>query len=67
MAGEFDYQNSPNVFLPNTSGTFSFPNGFNAALAGIGTLSLANGNPNIPFKEPDWAGYFQMIGGLRKT
>ena len=59
FGGEFDYQNSPNVFLPNTSGTFSFPNGFNAALAGIGTLSLANGNPNIPFKEPDFAGYFQ--------
>jgi outer membrane receptor protein involved in Fe transport len=59
FGGEFDYQNSPNVFLPNTSGTFSFPNGFNAALAGIGTLSLANGNPNIPFREPDFAGYFQ--------
>ncbi len=59
FGGEFDYQNSPNVFLPNTSGTFSFPNGFNAALAGVGTLSLANGNPNIPFKEPDYAGYFQ--------
>jgi Carboxypeptidase regulatory-like domain/TonB dependent receptor len=58
FGGEFDYQNSPNVFLPNTSGTFSF-NGFNYALAGVSSLSLANGNPNIPFKEPDWALYFQ--------
>jgi hypothetical protein len=58
FGGEFDYQNSPNVFLPNTSGTYTF-NGINFALAGTGSLSLANGNPNIPFKEPDWALYFQ--------
>ncbi len=58
FGGEFDYQNSPNVFLPNTSGTFTFQ-GFNYALAGVSSLSLANGNPNIPFKEPDWALYFQ--------
>jgi len=58
FGGEFDYQNSPNVFLPNTSGTFTF-SGLNFALAGVSTLSLANGNPNIPFKEPDWALYFQ--------
>jgi hypothetical protein len=58
FGGEFDYQNSPNVFLPNTSGTFSFQ-GINFALSGTGPLSLANGNPNIPFKEPDWATYFQ--------
>ncbi|MEO6806432.1 MAG: TonB-dependent receptor [Edaphobacter sp.] len=58
FGGEFDYQNSPNVFLPNTSGTFAFQ-GFNYALAGVASLSLANGNPNIPFKEPDWAAYFQ--------
>lgn len=58
FGGEFDYQNSPNVFLPNTSGTFSFQ-GINYALGGVGSLSLANGNPGIPFKEPDFAGYFQ--------
>jgi hypothetical protein len=58
FGGEFDYQNSPNVFLPNTSGTFSFQ-GINYALAGVATEQLANGNPNIPFKEPDWALYFQ--------
>jgi hypothetical protein len=58
FGGEFDYQNSPNVFLPNTSGTFAF-SGINYALAGVATEQLANGNPNIPFKEPDWALYFQ--------
>jgi hypothetical protein len=58
FGGEFDYQNSPNVFLPNTSGTFTFQ-GINYALAGVATEQLANGNPNIPFKEPDWALYFQ--------
>jgi Carboxypeptidase regulatory-like domain/TonB dependent receptor len=58
FGGEFDYQNSPNVFLPNTSGTFAFQ-GFDYAMAGVASLSLANGNPNIPFKEPDWALYFQ--------
>lgn len=65
FGGEFDYQNSPNVFLPNTSGTFTF-SGINYALAGIATLSLANGNPNIPFKEPDWALYFQDDWKIRK-
>ncbi len=58
FGGEFDEQNSPNTFLPNTSGAFTFTN-FNYALAGNGTLSLANGSPNIPFKEPDVAAYFQ--------
>ena len=59
FGGEFDYQNSPNVFLPNTSGTFNFTGGFNYGLAGVGTLTLANGAPNIPFREPDVAAYFQ--------
>ncbi len=58
FGGEFDYQNSPNTFLPNTSGAFSFQN-FNYALAGNASLTLANGSPNIPFKEPDVAAYFQ--------
>ncbi len=58
FGGEFDYQNSPNTFLPNTSGSFNFTNN-NYALAGNGTLTLANGNPLIPFTEPDYALYFQ--------
>ena len=66
FGGEFDYQNSPNVFLPNTSGTFAFQ-GINYALAGVATENLANGNPNIPFKEPDWALYFQDDWKLSKN
>lgn len=58
FGGEFDYQNSPNTFLPDTSGAFSF-SGFDYGLAGVATLQLANGTPNIPFKEPDVAAYFQ--------
>ncbi len=58
FGGEFDYQNSPNTFLPNTSGAFSFQS-FNYALAGNASLTLANGSPNIPFKEPDVGAYFQ--------
>ncbi len=59
FGGEFDYQNSPNTFLPDTSGAFSFTNGINYALAGVGTLSLANGAPTLAYKEPDTALYFQ--------
>ncbi|HLI77662.1 MAG TPA: TonB-dependent receptor, partial [Acidobacteriaceae bacterium] len=58
FGGEYDYQNSPNTFLPYTSGGYTFT-GFNQGLAGVGTLNLANGNPNIPFTESDYALYFQ--------
>jgi hypothetical protein len=70
FGGEFDYENSPNVFLPNASGTFAFSppstatsNGFDAFIQGgcaTGcTASLTAGNPTIPFKEKDVAAYFQ--------
>jgi hypothetical protein len=58
FGGEFDYTNSPNTFLPNASGTFTYTS-FNNFFAGNGTLSLTNGNPVIPFKENDYALYFQ--------
>jgi len=58
FGGEWDYQNSPNVFLPYIDGGFTFSN-FNYMLAGSGTGTLTSGNPNIHFTEPDWAGYFQ--------
>jgi hypothetical protein len=62
LGGEFDYENSPNVFLPNASGTFTFSS-FNAFIQGgcsAGcTASLTNGNPTTPFKEKDLALYFQ--------
>ncbi|MFC6645975.1 TonB-dependent receptor domain-containing protein [Granulicella cerasi] len=68
FGGEFDYQNSPNVFLPTYIGSASFTGTSNTAnpsiglshlLAQNGTYSLANGNVNIHFTEPDAAAYFQ--------
>lgn len=69
---EIDYQDSPWGFLPNGPGTFNFApgatntaasnalnNGLSGILQGIGQLSLAVGNPTIPFKETDFAFYFQ--------
>jgi len=63
FGGEFDYSNSPNTFLPNSSGGFSFDS-FNDFLAGgcggnACSVGLAIGNPVIPFKEDDVALYFQ--------
>jgi Carboxypeptidase regulatory-like domain/TonB-dependent Receptor Plug Domain len=61
FGGEFDYQNSPNTFLPTSAGSFVFTgaNSFNNFLQGIGQTSLTQGNPLIPFKEKDVALYFQ--------
>jgi hypothetical protein len=63
LGGEFDYNNSPNVFLPNASATFSYDtlNDFitGGCPAGACSASLAIGNPTIPFKEKDVALYFQ--------
>ena len=58
FGGEFDYQNSPNTFLPNQNGTYTYTN-YSNLLQGIGTVSLTQGNPLIPFKENDVAVYFQ--------
>jgi hypothetical protein len=58
FGGEFDYQNSPNTSLSNGAGSFTFTN-YNTLLQGIGTVSLTQGNPLIPFKENDVAVYFQ--------
>jgi hypothetical protein len=63
FGGEFDYYNSPNVFLPNASGTFSFDTVSDFIAGGCpgGACSVAAaiGNPTIPFKEDDFALYFQ--------
>jgi Carboxypeptidase regulatory-like domain/TonB-dependent Receptor Plug Domain len=61
FGGEFDYQNSPNNFLPLADGGFTFTgaNSFNNFLQGIGQTQLTVGNPLIPFKEKDVALYFQ--------
>jgi hypothetical protein len=58
FGGEFDYQNSPNTFLPNSAGTYTYTN-YSTLLQGVGSVSLTQGNPLIPFKENDVAVYFQ--------
>lgn len=58
FGGEFDYQNSPNVFLPEYNGGFNFGT-FDQFLQDSGKLNLGDGNPVIPFKEHDLAFYFQ--------
>jgi len=61
MGGEFDYQNSPNIFLPNFNGAFLYNNlsDFLNDPIGTGQLDLTNGNPVIPFTENDFALYVQ--------
>ncbi len=67
FGGAFEYQNSPNVFLPTISGGYNFGStgfgssipGLNGLIQGVTTLSLAAGSPNIHFTEPDWAVYLQ--------
>ena len=58
FGGEWDYQNSPNPFLPYYNGGFTFGN-FNSFLTGSGTESLGNGNFTSKFTESDPALYFQ--------
>jgi outer membrane receptor protein involved in Fe transport len=59
MGGGYEFQNSPNVFLPNISGAFTFSSGINSLLTGTGTLGLAAGSANIHFEENDIGLYFQ--------
>ena len=64
FGGEYDFTNSPNTFLPDSSGVYTFDN-LNDFIAGTCASStacsatLALGNPVIPFKESDIAVYFQ--------
>ncbi len=59
MGGEWDYQDSPNPFLPDYNGAFGFSS-FNKFMAGVSTLTLGNGNGfTTKFTEPDAAAYFQ--------
>ena len=58
FGGEFDYQNSPNIFLPLYNGQYLYST-LSSFLQDSGNLLLANGNPVIPFTEPDAAGYIQ--------
>jgi hypothetical protein len=61
MGGAFEYQNSPNTFLPNISGGFSIY-GFDSLLSNPAlpqAVGLAIGSPKVHFTEPDAAIYFQ--------
>jgi len=58
FGGEFDYQNSPNVFLPLYNGDYLYSN-LSSFMQDSGALLLADGNPVIPFTEPDTALYVQ--------
>ena len=59
IGGEWDYQNSPNPFLPDYSGGFSFTN-FNNFVNGAGSVTIGNSNNfTTKFTEPDAAAYFQ--------
>lgn len=61
FGGEYDYQNSPNTFLPNYNGAFLYSDlsAFLNDPKGTGLLDLTNGSPNIPFTEGDFALYLQ--------
>jgi hypothetical protein len=63
FGGEFDYQNSPNGGLFYYNGYFNFGTFNNFLQNGPGGSQayavLADGNPVIPFTEPDAAGYVQ--------
>lgn len=59
IGGEWDYQNSPNPFLPDWNGGFVF-NSFDDFVAGAGSVTLGNSNGfTTKFTEPDAAAYFQ--------
>jgi Carboxypeptidase regulatory-like domain/TonB-dependent Receptor Plug Domain len=59
IGGEFDYQNSPNPFLPDYAGAYTFGS-FDSFVSGTGTITIGNSNGfTTKFTEPDAAGYFQ--------
>lgn len=59
VGGEWDYQNSPNPFLPDYNGAFNFSS-FDKFMSGTGSLTIGNGNGfTTKFTEPDAAAYFQ--------
>jgi hypothetical protein len=67
FGGEYDYQNSPNPFLPDYGGAYTFsgatepsnPLMSNFLSGTAGSLTLGNGPFTSKFTESDFAGYFQ--------
>ncbi len=69
FGGEWDYQNSPNVFLPTYNGVLLYSN-LNAMLhdsSGTGMVEMANGSPVVPFTENDAALYAQDDWRIRSS
>jgi hypothetical protein len=59
LGGEYDKQRSPNVFLPDVNGSYTFAD-FNHLLANSPDNALiVAGDPRLPFKENDLAFYMQ--------
>ena len=57
FGGEYYKQRSPNTFLPNINGTYTFAD-FNHFLQNsVATLNLTDGPPKFDFKEYDVAAY----------
>ncbi|MGD0731675.1 MAG: TonB-dependent receptor [Terracidiphilus sp.] len=57
--GAFNFTPGAAGALRNTSSNAALSNGLTAILEGVTSLDLAQGNPNIPFKEKDYGLYFQ--------
>lgn len=58
FGGEWSFQNSPNPFLPNFTGAYTY-GAFQDMIDQNGTLNLGDGNYTIHFTEPDAAAYLQ--------
>ena len=59
FGGDYTKEDSPNVFLPNLGGAFTFAD-FNSFLQNTpSATTMADGSPNIPFKENDLSFYFE--------
>jgi hypothetical protein len=60
FGGEWDYQNSPNPFLPDYNGAYSFTSFSNFISGTTNSFTLGNSNGfSTKFTEPDAALYFQ--------
>ena len=57
--GAFNFTPGAAGPLRNTSSNAALSNGITAMLEGVAEVSLAQGSPNIPFQESDYALYFQ--------
>lgn len=58
MGANITLQKSPNVFLPNFNGAFSYTNWGTFAANTPSTVAITEGNPNFGFKEWDTFLYF---------